>query len=233
MAKRTSNENYIHSCDCSCVNAPRYICSIADAGYSDDEFKSIIEFYVLKAPIMKSDKSDSYGLKNLKEYGWFGNAGMNELERKLLKSSNIPSFCFIRSTTIKDTLENMLLGDANWCVEHPRAVLKQDFTTKVFENGKVEVDTSETRMECLFRHIRNALAHNHTYVFENGNIVLEDVDNQNHTISARILLKKETLLQWIEIIKEKSKTKNSSDSQEKQKTIRSGSDAENAHKEAS
>ena len=54
-------------------------------------------------------------------------------------------------------------------------------------------------MECLFRHIRKTLAHNRTYQFENGNILLEDVDD-NEKVSARILLSKRTLLDWIDII---------------------------------
>lgn len=206
MAKQETNENYIHVCNSPLINSENYICSMAEAGYTSEEFKSIIEFYVLHAPILKSDKSDAFGLKNFKDYGWRGNADMNKLERELLKTSGIQSFCFIKSSTISNTLEQMQLGTNAWCVEHPRAVLKQDFVVTITENGKVEISNSETRMECLFRHIRNAFAHNHVYVFENGNILLEDIDAQSKSITARILLPKITLIRWISIVKKSPST---------------------------
>lgn len=204
MAKQEANPNYTHACLSPLIAPKQCICSIADAGYTCDEFKSIIEFYVLNAPILKSDKSDLFGLKNLKDYGWRGNGDMNKLERELLKDSKIHSFCFIKASTIHDTLEQMLLGENGWCAEHPRAVLKQEFGVTVTEDGKVEISNSETRMECLFRHIRNALAHNHVYVFDNGNILLEDMEIQSKSVTARILLSKNTLLNWINIVKKVS-----------------------------
>ncbi|MBQ8323795.1 MAG: hypothetical protein IJX82_01425 [Clostridia bacterium] len=201
MAKMETNENYTHACNSKLTNPENYICSIADAGYTNDEFKAIIAFYVLHAPTLKSDKSDSFGLKNLKDYGWRGNSDMNKLERELLKASGLQSFCFIKSSAINNTLEQMQLGTSAWCVEHPRAVLKQDYTVTIAENGKAEISNSETRMECLFRHLRNAFAHNHVYVFTNGNILLEDIDGPNKIITARILVPKISLLNWINIVK--------------------------------
>jgi hypothetical protein len=202
MSKCNTNENYIHSCNCPLVKADEHICSFSKIGFRSEEFYDIIEFYLLKAPIQKSDAEKQFGLTKLGEYGWVGNAGMSKLERELLKSSGISSFCFIKADTISETLEQMQLGNERWCVEHPRAVLKQDFKVKLHENGRVEIIGQEKRMECLFRHIRNSIAHNHIYYFENGNMVLEDVDNQSKkTVTARILIRKETLIDWMYIIK--------------------------------
>ena len=206
MAKQEANENYAHSCDSKLINSKECMCSLSQVEYTDNDFKKIIEFYVLHAPILKSDKSDRFGVRNLKEYGWRGSSDMNKLERGLLKISGMHSFCFIRSSTIKETLEQMMLGETNWCINHPRAVLKQDFNVKVYENGKIEIINKETRMECLFRHIRNALAHNHVYVFSNGNILLEDVETQGNEITARILLNSKTLLEWIDLVKKEQQS---------------------------
>lgn len=195
------NENYVHSCNCPAIAPKNYICALSDAGYTDSEFREILGFYVLNAPILKSGRSSEFG-KSLKDYGWCGNSKMTALERKLLKVSEIPSFCFIRADSIDNTLEQMQLGKGNWCVTHPRAVLKQNCKAKLLENGEVDVTNDETRMECLFRHIRNSLAHNHTYVFENGSILLEDADNQR--ITARILLKKYALLDWIRVVRKET-----------------------------
>lgn len=200
MAKNETNENYVHACGETLVDAQNYINSISCAKYSNEEFKEIIEFYLFNAPVLKSDKSDKFGLKKLKDYGWAGNAAMSQLERELLKTAQMPSFCFIRSSTINATLNQMRLGEGKWCISHPRAVLKQENTCNVQESGKVEITNKETRMECLFRHIRNSLAHNHVYVFDNGNIVLEDADAQNGNITARILLNKTALYEWIKVV---------------------------------
>lgn len=47
---------------------------------------------------------------------------------------------------------------------------------------------SENEMSCLLRHIRNSFAHNSTYFFENGTILLEDKDKSKCT--ARIFINK-------------------------------------------
>lgn len=191
------NENYKHSCNSQKECLVNHISSLS-AAYTDEEFKRIIEFYVFAAPILKSDKSDAFGLKNLKDYNWKGNADMNKLERELLRASEMLGFYFIKASTISGTLAQMDLVD-RVCVEHPRAVLMQNYSTTVYENGRVVLNNSETRMECLFRHIRNSIAHNHTYIFRNGMILLEDTD-QNNIITARIMLKKKALLDWINIV---------------------------------
>ena len=206
MAQTEVNKNYTHACEHQLVNINHNICSIAQIGYTAEEFKQILEFYVLNAPILKSDKTDVFGMKSLRDFGWKGSSDMNRLERELLKSSQIPNFCFIKSTSINKTLEQMLLS-TQICSKHPRAVLKQDYSVTVLESGCVEVSNKETRMECLFRHIRNSIAHNHIYAFDNGNILLEDIDNQSKGITARILLPKTALLKWIGIVKKETDNK--------------------------
>ena len=89
--------------------------------------------------------------------------------------------------------------DDTICSKHPRAVIKQNVSVKVLEDGSTEISARETRMECLFRHIRNSFAHNRMYYFEEGNILLEDRDD-NGQISSRILISKQALIDWIGII---------------------------------
>lgn len=201
-----TNKNYTHICDTSLEKLEDNVLDLSKVGYSDDEIKKIIEFYLLNAPIAKSVETKKFGLKDLKEYGWCGKSDMNQLEKLLLSKSKLQIFCFMRSDTISDTLKQMLLND-NICSTHPRAVLKQNFKVKVLESGKVEIDSLESRMECLFRHIRNAIAHNRIYCFSNNNILLEDSDGSK--LSARILIHKKTLIDWIDVICNKqSKSKN-------------------------
>lgn len=202
MAKLKTNENYMHECDSAKYNLKRCIQSIS-AIYSEQDFKTIAEFYLLNAPVLKSGKSDAFGLKSLHEYNWRGNSDMNKLERELLKSSGLSFFCFIKASSIDDTLIQMNL-EGDICGSHPRAVMLQNCSATIHENGQVEVKASETRMECLFRHIRNSIAHNHTYILGEDAIVLEDIDT-NSKITARIMLFKKTLIEWIPIISRQTK----------------------------
>lgn len=52
-------------------------------------------------------------------------------------------------------------------------------------------------INCLFRHIRNSFSHANTYFFDNDYMLLED--KEKNRITARILIKQQTLLDWIKI----------------------------------
>ena len=200
MAQNEYNENYVHICNNDKVETVVYKKNISDSNagiYTPEQFQTIIDYYVSKAPVIKNNgTSDGFGLRSFSEIGWKG-SGLGTLERELIKSSEM-ALVFIRSDSITNTLKAMDL-DTRICCEHPRAVLKQGFKLKAKENGQIEVTNSETRMECLFRHIRNSLAHGRTYIFNNGIIMLEDSDD-NGALSARILIKAQTLIDWMSII---------------------------------
>lgn len=200
--KVTINENYRHICKSELVSIADSVSIVANTEYTSDEIRKIIEFYLLNAPILKADKTENNGLKNLQDYGWKGNADMMRLEKELLRTAGMQSFCFIRANKIDETLRAMFLGESQYCIEHPRAVLKQEYKIDVSESEDVKLTNKETRMECLFRHIRNSFAHNGIYTFKNSSILLEDKDG--NMITARILLKKETLLKWIDVIKKEN-----------------------------
>ncbi len=199
------NENFIHNCNCDKVNIKDYMKSMTELTWSNDELFQIIDFYLCHAPIVKASKKidgNLFGLKKLRDYGWFGNSGkegLTKLEGLLLQSSNIQNFCMLNSNSIDDTLKSMHMYD-EICSVHPRSVLKRNVKIEVLENNSVNINPTETRMEALFRHIRNSLAHNRLYGFDNGNIMLEDI-NEKKKITARILISKNTLLDWIPIIK--------------------------------
>lgn len=207
-AKETNNNsisNNSHVCNEKKEKLDNHKESIIQSTLTTDEINAVFDFYVLHAPILKSgsDKTDDFGIKSLGEYGWYGNCRLSELERNLLKSGDVHRFVMIRADSINETLENMGLKD-DICIKHPRAVMQQNFKVTVKENGEVKLEERETRMQCLFRHIRNSIAHNRTYLFENGEmILLEDADTDKK-VTARILIKVKTLVDWIEIIRGKT-----------------------------
>lgn len=205
MAKAKEISNNSHVCSEKKEKLNSHEASIMQSTLTTDEINAVFDFYVLHAPILesRSDKTVDFGMRSLGEYGWYGKSGLGELERNLLKSGEVHRFVMIRADTIDETLKSMDLKD-NICIKHPRAVMQQNFKVTVKENGEVKLEERETRMQCLFRHIRNSIAHNRTYLFENGEmILLEDADTDKK-VTARILIKVKTLVDWIEIIRGKT-----------------------------
>lgn len=191
------NENYVHSCDSQLVAYSNYEKAIFESGYSYDEFKMIYDFYLAHAPLKRDGNEKVAHIRWLGEYGWKSTNDLRNLERLLLKIAEIPSFCILKSDSLDNTVVAMNLKD-KICIEHPRAVMLTEKEVKVNEIGEVSITTREKRLVCLFRHIRNALAHGQTYVFDNGSILLEDKDGERVTF--RMLINKSTLIEWIKII---------------------------------
>lgn len=203
--KRLDANNDMHVCDCPRNRLVYAGESLKDSSLESDELILVWDFYVSHAPILKSKASngDGFGLRFLGEYGWNRKADHTSLERKLLTSAKLRRFVMVRADKISDTLSLMNL-DGEICWEHPRAVLKQNYSISVNEDGTVSITNAETRMQCLFRHIRNALAHNRIYFSPNGEkILLEDADEKD--ITARILIPIRSLIKWVEIIDKERK----------------------------
>lgn len=215
MAKKTANENHIHACEEQTVTLTIKKDSLLNSNLSSDEINMIVDFYIFHAPVLKDDKDsgDGFGFRTLREYGWTGNAELSSLERKLLHKSSISSLCLLKSDKIDDTLENMILSK-DICIEHPRAVMLMNKSVLIHEDGSVVVTPSESRLVCLFRHIRNSLAHNRIYLFDNGNILLED--KSDGKITARLLIKVRTLVDWIAEVDKNQKHYGKTEEQSKQ-----------------
>ena len=192
--KNKPNENYLHDCGCEKQKIENFKTPVTKMGFTSEQLSLLLEFYVFDY-IVKEPKGET----TLKYYGWIGH-DLTKLEGSLLKAANLSSFCIIKADTINETLRRMNLT-GSICTEHPRAVLKMNHTVKLNEDGTVNISTGESRMECLFRHIRNSLAHNMTYLFQNDNILLNDMDIDSKNTSASILIPKQALLSWISIIK--------------------------------
>lgn len=85
-------------------------------------------------------------------------------------------------------------------IDTPRIVCLTPFSISDEEPPKPNVGDAES----ILTHIRNALAHGNTYLFENGNMMLEDFAADGR-ITARMILHQKTLLDWIKIIDKDSK----------------------------
>lgn len=199
MTKKTApkyNENYAHECASELIPRANLRASFVEANYSREELEAIIDFYITNTPIKKTKDAGGSG-RWLGEYGWTGVPGLHSLESKLLRVSGVTSFVMLKSSKADETIKAMKLGD-EICAEHPRAVLTQECRTTVNEDGSISNTARESRMVCLFRHVRNAIAHGQSYVLPNNNLILDDKNDLGKTAS--ILIPSKTLVDWIRVV---------------------------------
>lgn len=173
--------------------------SLKDSPFSHAQIDIIWDFYVTHAI------NGGSGLeRSVIDYGWTKDdkraTGYPAIEKELIRTANLSDkICFIRAKTCKDTLTAMDLSGDLICASHERAVLLQNYNITIDENDTIQFSGGgENHVNCLFRHIRNALAHGNTYFFANGKVLLEDKDNSK--ITAVILIKQQTLLDWIRVV---------------------------------
>lgn len=204
--KKTVKEIPRHNCNE--IKMAKMKKSLHDSDFSRKAVDIIWDFYVTHTIAGGSGMS-----RTQKDYGW--NSSTTELEEELKRISDIDDFHLVRAKSINQSLRAMDLADDEICAVHPRSVMRQNYTVSVSETEELRLKNDESRIEAIFRHIRNALAHGNTYFFDNGYILLEDKNNneRKHSkenddpekakenelrqITAEILIKEETLLEWI------------------------------------
>lgn len=197
MAGKTGFE---HRCEKDKVQKSEYKKSLKDSAFSHAQINMIWDFYVTHAI------SGGTGLtRTLENYGWentnSATTGYGAVEKVLFSDKYFEKICFIRSNKCAHTLAAMDLANDRICVEHTRAVMLQNYHITVDENDTPTFDSNnpaESKLTAFFRHIRNAFAHANTYFFNNGMVLLEDKDKSKATAS--ILIKQQTLLDWIKVI---------------------------------
>jgi len=150
------------------------------------EIQKIINFYVLHVPCKDLSAraiqlNDTYKLK---------------------KEMHLNDSKFFFMAEVWDEMKPVL-EDAN---------LSKRFPPKQYEE-KICVYKKENQLTSVFSHIRNSLAHGRFNIVDSDNesfFILEDfkpeVDKgEGNRVSARMILKKSTLLKWIEIIEDGEK----------------------------
>lgn len=197
---------FVHRCTSNKVSKSDYKKSLKNSPFSFEQIDIIWDFYVTHTLGGGSGMG-----RVITDYGWNKNDnktdGISALEKKLIQEASFQnSICFIRSKNCKETLSSMDLANDLICIEHPRAVLLQNYNITVDENEHIKFSgggSSENHLTCLFRHLRNSFAHGNTYFFDNGFTLLEDKDGSR--ITAIILIQQQTLLDWIRIIDKNKK----------------------------
>lgn len=194
------------------------IVSDEENGYTYSHILKLIDFYLLH-PL----NEEKYAQAILRDrYHWRikskdikGNEiwklSPEKLFQTMLETSGLKdniSFTYTDKHT-KKALQLMDLDNSHICPLHTRAVLNMDCKMEIIEddegNLSAQVSEHEAGYRCLFRHIRNAFAHNNVFFFENGNVLLKDYQRdgdkqKDKKVTAAILIKFDTLFEWIQFI---------------------------------
>lgn len=159
----------------------------------DNDYWAIYNFYVLYTPC----EGPSYKWIPITRYGWSKKVwSQPALKDNLYAIADLKkgsTLCFAKKLEdIRDACRITIMGEG---FHKDREIEK----IAVYKGNDNEV-------LCIFRHIRNSFAHGRFMIYENNNketvYVIEDGIKKNGKLQvrARMILKKSTLLQWIEII---------------------------------
>lgn len=172
-----------------------YRTAIVDADcFSEGEKLRLMDFYVANALVATCRTG-----KRLADYGWTGRRLLGKLEKYFMECCSINSAFFLISRTDKfpKTLErfNLNIG-GRICVSCPRGAMTEGCSV---EEGVVVKKGKENRVETILRHIRNAIAHGNTFIFDNSNILFVDA-NGNGDKTCVLLIPAKGLLDFMQRI---------------------------------
>lgn len=184
------------------VYISEYKKSIYDLGLDKDSETILWDFYVTKAicnsASQKRTPSD-YGLKKIPYERMLEVAGITPLNAVPLLANTMPK-----------TLERLGLNTTEGKGKDKREIgiettpCRFAFITPYTISDNDIPKGNCGKGESLLTHVRNAFAHGNTYFFKDGTMLLEDKD-QRGNITARIIIKVETLFAWIKLIDKNEK----------------------------
>lgn len=123
----------------------------------------IVDFYLTHAPYAHSDKPISAQSIDLSVHGWSGNAALNALMQYVMLrhlSDDRKSGLFFTAANDVSTKCEEVFGDLDaYADKGPGALICIKKNLKLKDDNTCIAELTETYATCLFRHIRNAIAH--------------------------------------------------------------------------
>ena len=168
------------------INEKQYIFDI-DKELKRHNFQKILSFYLFKIPV----KDVSSLSIEFSDYGW--NKYNYRKLLTLMKESLIATLPKSKSKLAKDNILFYPLKSSD-DVEMVLNSVKEE-NSSAYIIFKL---TSTSKLESIFRHIRNSFAHGNFYIDSKRNYHLEDYYHDKYT--SKILLNEKTLLSWIDVI---------------------------------
>ena len=184
------------------IEIQSYKMSINQTKFTHEQVAIIWDFYVTKSIAESASQK-----RRISDYGHSQFPWKEMLTKAGITSDNVR---ILLANSINKTLElydlNITEGKGNGKhnraieIDTPKIVCLTPYTIADGESPKGRVGEAES----VLTHIRNSFAHGNTYFFENGNVLFEDKDMKG-IITARIILKQQTLLDWITLIDKEQK----------------------------
>lgn len=184
------------------VEVQNYHKSIYSIGLPKEQEAAIWDFYVTHAIASSASQRRSVADYSLTALPWKAmkeTAGFESHNVKILLANSINNtlLMYDLETTekVKDKKQNKAIE-----IDIPKLVCLTPFTISDENPPKERVGEAES----VLTHIRNSFAHGLTYFFDNNNVLFED-KNSKGTITARMILKTQTLIDWIALIDQNQK----------------------------
>lgn len=179
------------------VEVQNYHKSINETGFTPEQISVIWDFYVTKSIAKTASQRrliSDFGWKQIPWKQMVKTAGISEKNIKILLANSINNTLSAFDLQIfegkGEKRKNIPIE-----IDIPKIVCLTPF--KISDEEAPKADFGEA--ESVLTHIRNSFAHGMTYFFDNKNVLFEDKD-QRGNISARMILHRHTLLDWIELI---------------------------------
>lgn len=176
--------------------------SINESAFSTEQIAMIWDFYVTKAIAASASQrrtAGDYGHKSLPWKEMCTVAHLNDNNIKILPATSIN-----KTLEMMDLVIDIGKGTDKQArpieIEVPRIACLSPFTIADEEPPKSKIGEAES----VLTHIRNAFAHGNTYYFDNKFVMFEDKD-QRGSITARIVLSQQSLIDWITLIDKESR----------------------------
>lgn len=175
--------------------SPGWIKKKVPDSYADDDLKRIILFYVINTPCVALSSS---GI-SLTEYGW---------PKDIWKKPALKQLLFdVAGLEYKKTFFSVNKADETKNACEQAKMKKRFHNDRSVEKIVVYRKSGYNDFMSVLYHIRNALAHGRLAMYEVENskdivFALEDGVKRNNTyyVRARMILKKSTLIKWIDIL---------------------------------
>lgn len=171
--------------------------SIYNSDLTEEQQNMIWDFYVthsFASSAKQKRKITDYGFKSIPWNEMKSVANLEESNVRILLANSINktlSECDLEIISGKGKEKHNIPIE----IDTLKIVCLTPYTISDYDAPKGKCGEAES----VLTHIRNSLAHGMTYFFDNGNVLFED-KSQNGNTTARIILKLQTLLDWIKII---------------------------------
>ena len=141
----------------------------------------LIDFYLTRAPHAHADKPDSAKSIDLADFGWTGSKPLNELMQYVvirhLKADGSSNIFFSAANDVSSKCKEVFGDLSDFSNKECGALLCIKKNLELKDNNTCECKLIEAYSTCLFRHIRNSIAHGNYQINDDSILMLDQASN--------------------------------------------------------